>query len=139
VALSAFDDKTQPPSHGELRAALGESVALWEELKALVGREVGPLTEEWGYTSKSTGWGLRLKRDNRVILYMTPRSGHFLASLVLGEKAFQLARRSTLSAATLALLETTKKYAEGRGIRIEVHRASDVRDAARLAELKLAR
>jgi hypothetical protein len=36
-----------------------------------------PLTFEWGYASKATASGLRLKHKEPVILYMTPCEGYF--------------------------------------------------------------
>ena len=45
------------------------------------------ISQVWGFSSRSTAWGLRLRRKERVILYMTPQSGQFLVSFALGEKA----------------------------------------------------
>jgi hypothetical protein len=71
MALSAFSDKAHPPAQDELAAVLGKAHAAWQALRcdpALAG-----LREEWGFTSKSTGWGLRIRDDRRVIVYMTPQ------------------------------------------------------------------
>lgn len=136
MALSAFDDKTKPPVPEELAARLGGAAVLWDELRRRAG--AGSLVGEWGFTAKSTGWGLRLKQGRRVILYMTPCEGYFLASFALGEKAVQAARASDLSASVLAVLDGARKYAEGRGVRLEVRSAEDLRNVLRLAEIKLA-
>jgi hypothetical protein len=42
-----------------------------------MAEKYAPLTIEWGFTSKSTGWGLRLKTEKRTVLYMTPCKGYF--------------------------------------------------------------
>ena len=136
MALSAFDDKTKPPQDGELKTTLGTTFALWTRLKAAVAKDLGPVTEVWGFASKSTGWGLRLKQKDRVILYMTPCQGYFLASMALGEKAVALAHERKLPAAVLDVIDTAKKYAEGRGVRIEVRTAKDVQHVRQLVEVK---
>ena len=97
MALSAFTDKAHnrptrisgpfwarrtPPGFGLLNLFLiGSSQA----------RRFG------GFTSANTGWGLRLKRNDRVILYMTPREDHFLVSFALGEKAVVATRAHKLT------------------------------------------
>ena len=99
---------------------------------------LGPVSKEWGYTSKSTGWGVRLKRKDRIILYMAPCRGFFLASFALGEAAVRAAHASGLPAPVLELLDAAKKYAEGRGVRLEVRSAEDVRNVVELAVIKAA-
>lgn len=89
-------------------------------------------------SSKSTGWGLRLRQGEKTIVYMTPRTGYFLASFALGEKAVQAAHRSSLPAAVLDGIDNAPKYAEGRGVRLEVRRKQDVASIEELAMLKVA-
>jgi hypothetical protein len=90
----------------------------------------------WGFTSEVTGWGLRLKRRGRVILYMTPRKGHFLVSFALGEKAVAAAHARKLPASLLNAIEAASRYAEGRGLRLEVRQIREVSALAILAEIK---
>jgi hypothetical protein len=138
MALSAFDDKQHPPQEDDLATTLGKSYAHWQELRRLVAAHFPPLTEEWGFASKSTGWGLRLKQPKRTVLYMTPCAGHFLASFALGEKAVRAAHEAALPAAILAVIDTAPKYAEGRGVRIPVRSAREVRQIEKLALIKMA-
>jgi len=138
MALSAFDDKTKPPKDAELAATLGKTYVLWNELKKRIASRFTPLSIEWGFSSKATGWGLRLKQEKRAVLYITPCKGYFLASFALGEKAVKAARESGLPAPVLAVIESAKKYAEGRGVRLEVRTAQDVRNVEKLAAIKMA-
>jgi len=136
MALSVFDDKSKPPSDTEIGAALGGSFTHWNNLKKSLAVEFCPLSFEWGFTSKTTGWGMRVKHKERVILYMTPCRGHFLASLALGEKAIKAALASELPDKILKIIATSKKYSEGTGVRLEVRTSSDVQSVAKLATLK---
>ncbi|HEY3274582.1 MAG TPA: DUF3788 domain-containing protein [Methanocella sp.] len=137
MALSAFDDKSKQPQEADLKVTLGSAYPQWNDLKKLITTTYAPVSVEWGFASKSTGWGLRLKRDNRAILYMTPCKGCFLASFALGENAVKAAHESDLPASVLAVIDGAKKYAEGRGVRLEVRSAEDVRNIEKLAVVKM--
>jgi len=136
MALSVFDDKSKPPPETALAAALGGSSTHWDNLKKSLAVEFCPLSFEWGFTSNSTGWGMRVKHKERVILYMTPCWGYFLASLALGEKAIKAALASDLPNKILKIIATSKKYSEGTGVRLAVRNSSDVRSVTKLATLK---
>jgi hypothetical protein len=136
--LSVFGDKSKPPQDDDLAATLGSTFVFWNELKRLIASRFAPLLVEWGFASKKTGWGLRLKREKRTILYMTPCKGHFMASFALGEKAVKAAHDSDLPISVLKVIDSAKKYAEGRGVRLEVRSATDVRNVEKLAVIKVA-
>lgn len=138
MALSAFDDKSAPPGEADLKEVLGNSSTLWHDLLGRIPEHFGPITAEWGFASKSTGWGLRLKTEKRTILYMTPCRGYFLASFALGEKAVAAAHETDLPASVLEVIDSARKYAEGRGVRLEVRKAADVRAVEKLAIVKMA-
>jgi hypothetical protein len=57
-------------------------------------------------------------------------------SFALGEKAVAEAKRWKLSTALLTAIDTAPRYAEGRGIRVEVSHHSQVSDLAALAKIK---
>ncbi len=136
MALSALDDRSHEPTDDELRAALGKAHDAWTRLIATVAELAEPLTRVWGFTGASTGWGLRLRRKERVIVYMTPQSGRFLVSFALGEKAVAAAHRAKLPASILKTIEAAPRYAEGRGVRFEVASVRQVAALARLARIK---
>jgi hypothetical protein len=138
MALSAFADKSKHPVDRELAKTLGSTFVLWNKLKMLIVAKFAPVSEEWGYSSQSIGWGLRLKQDKRAILYMTPCQGYFLASFALGEQAVQAAHASGLPPSILTAIDSATKYAEGRGVRLVVKTAKDVRNIETLAAIKMA-
>ena len=138
MTLSAFDDKSKPPKDDDLAIMLGSTFVFWNELKRLIASRFTPLSIEWGFTSNKTGWGLRLKREKRTILYMIPCEGYFVASFALGEKAVKAARETDLPISVLEVIDAAKKYAEGRGVRLEVRSVEDVRNVAKLAVVKMA-
>lgn len=134
MALSAFDDKSHPPTPDQVATLLGRARAAWDALR--MDPALSGLREEWGFTSKATGWGLRLRDEKRVIVYMTPLGGRFLASLALGEKAVAASRAAGLPPALRAAIEAAPRYPEGRGVRVEVRTTRDARAIAALAKIK---
>lgn len=138
MALSAFCDKSKPPGDEDLAVVLGSTFIHWNKLKSIIEKDFSPLSIEWGFASKNTGWGLRLKQDKRTVLYMTPCEGYFLASFALGEKAVNAAHGSDLPASVLEVIDGAKKYVEGRAVRLEVRSAGDVRNVKKLAAIKMA-
>lgn len=138
MALSAFDDKTNPPTESELAAVLGDTSSFWRELKTQIGSRFEPTAEDWTFSGKKWGWALRLKHKKRAVLYMTPCKDHFLVGFALGEKAVAAAHQAGLPQAILDIIDDAPRYAEGRGVRVEVRCAEDVQHVVKLAEVKMA-
>jgi hypothetical protein len=138
MALSAFDDKGHRPEATELTGVLADSAPLWSRLVTHLGASYPPITEEWAFSGAKFGWSLRLKRKDRVALYLTPQAGRCLAGVVLGEKAVATALGRGLSARAAALVEAAPRYAEGRGIRVEVAGDDDAAIVEELVAAKMA-
>ncbi len=138
MALSVFADRSHQPDDEEVARVLASTAALWNELRAAIAARFGPVSETWGCSGKSTGWGLRVAGPKRTVLYLTPQDGSFLASFALGERAVGAARDAGLSATVLDAIDAAPRYAEGRGVRLAVRSAGDVREIVRLAEVKMA-
>ena len=135
---SAFDDQARPPDPSEIAAALGRSAALWERLVSHVADRYPPIHELWHFGGEKQGWTLRVKRGERIVLYLTPQREHFLVGVVLGEKAVRKAREGDLAPEVAALIDQAPKYAEGRGIRLAVATRQDLRAVQALAAAKMA-
>ena len=139
MALSSLDDRSHIPSPTEVDDSLGPSARLWTRLVTSVEKVHAPIEQAWSFSGPKYGWSLRLKRKDRIVLYLIPKLGHFLVGVVLGEKAVLAAREVDLPATVLEAIENARPYAEGRGIRVPVRDAEGVRAAMTLAALKMAR
>ena len=137
MALSALDDKSRVPTESALAGVLGPAGELWDELRERLATEFPPLTEKWGYSGKKWGWVLALKQKKRTIVYLTPSENFFHAGFALGEKAVAAIRQGGLPPSVLRIIESAPKYAEGRGVRLEVHSAEDVAHTLRIAAAKM--
>ena len=133
MSENVFLDKTPKPTPALFVKALGARAKYWDELKAHVP---GPVVEEWKHYGKG-GWVLKLFRGKRNLLFLSARKGYFFVSFVLGDKAVAFAQSSGLEADLLEQLLAARKFAEGRGIRIEVKSRRALEQAKRLLDIKL--
>jgi hypothetical protein len=137
MTLSAFDDKSREPTKGELAEVLGQAAGLWDQLISSIRSRFDPLAEDWGFSGKKWGWALCLKHKKRAVLYMTPSDGFFYVGFALGQKAVDVAHASNLPSSVLDVIDNSQKYAEGRGVRLEVRCSDDVRSVVQLADIKM--
>ena len=138
MALSAFDDKTGEPTDSDVFKELADVSHLWVDLRDQVASKYDPLAEDWVFSGNKWGWSLRLKHKKRAVLYMTPSTGFFYAGFALGEKAVAAANTSDLPRSLLEIINSSQKYAEGRGVRLEVWSAADLENVIKLAAIKMA-
>ena len=77
MALSAFDDPARPPeARGRVPECLsGAAPLMGGGHRARSRRPARRVTEAWAFAGAKFGWSLRLKRGERVILYLTPQDG----------------------------------------------------------------
>jgi hypothetical protein len=126
-----------PPDAAGLSALLGGTAKLWDRLVEEMATREPPVTGVWHFAGSTGEWSMRLKQGDRIILYVTPQPGRFVVGVVLGEKAVDAARRAKTAAGVLALIEAAPRCAVGRGIRLPVKSARDLRVVRTLAALKL--
>lgn len=134
---NVFIGKAKKPSDGELAGELGPAKTIWDQLVRELAEEHGIDVHEWNSYSRKAGWSLRLKREERNIVYLSPHLRCFTASFALGDKAVQAASRSGLPAHVLKIIREAKRYAEGTAVRIEVKTSKDVAVVKKLAAVKL--
>lgn len=136
---NAFIGKPGKPRDDDLAAELGRSAkALWDRLLAGLTEQRHIAIQEWHSYSPKAGWSLRLKRDKRTILYLSPCHGCFRASFALGGKAVEAARASGLPQPVIRIIDSARRYAEGTGVRIDVNGPADIAVVLKLAAIKLA-
>jgi hypothetical protein len=133
---NAFINRREEPADGDLTAELGGARPLWDEVLAALPADCK--TREWHSYSIKAGWALRIKREKRTILYLSPCKGSFLASFALGDRAVEAARNCGLPQKVIKIINESKRYAEGTGVRIEVTTPKDIAIVRKLVEVKLA-
>lgn len=135
--LNAFIGNPSMPTGAELAAELGKTKALWDQVIADLADDLKVDGQEWKSYSKKAGWSLRLKRAERIIVYLSPCRGSFLASFALGGKAVEAARKTKLPEKAVKIIDEARRYAEGTAVRIEVKTVGDVAIVKKLAAIKM--
>jgi len=137
MALSVFDDKEKQPGRKDLEAALGRTAKVWAQLIDHLKKHYDPAVEEWCFAGNKWGWSLKVKRKKRAIFYMTPTKGCFQVGFALGEKAVNAALEMNLPKKVLDVIEEAPRYAEGRGVRLDVRKIADLKPIQKLAVAKM--
>ncbi len=135
MALNPFNDKQHCPEPADLPGILGVTLNFWRHLINDIFADHAPIDEVWNYGGAKIGWTLRLKRKDGIVVYLIPQHGHFLAAIVLGEKAVGAARTPGLPQKLYDLIDAARPYAEGRGIRLPI---TSLKDVAAIRELAAA-
>jgi hypothetical protein len=137
ISQNAFAGQAEQPTQKAVESALGNSWVLWKQLVAERKQEQNLDGEEWNSSGLKYGWSFRLQLKKRNILYLGPRSGSFMASFVLADKAIAVARKSNLPAYVLKMIAEAKRYGEGTPVRIEVSKPEDLVPVKTLAKIKV--
>lgn len=135
---SIFMDKLMMPSKASLETHLGINDKLWKVLENYVFEKYPKGLAEWNYPGKKYGWSYRIKDKKRAIIYFLPREGYFKVAFVFGQKAYDTIMRSNISEEIKVELQIAKKYAEGRGVRIDIHNKARLNDIFQLIDIKMA-
>lgn len=137
MAASVFEDKATMPDDEMLVRALGKSNRLWKEIQNHLSAEYGELIEEWKFYGQKSGWILKTLRKKRNMFFFIPLKGSFQISFVFGDKAVAAVEKSDLPKELITELKNARKYAEGRGLRINVKNSDDVEHIKKLVEIKV--
>jgi len=137
MAASIFEDKDTRPDDKMLAKALGKSNRLWQEIKKHLKAEYGELIEEWKFYGQKSGWILKTLRKKRNLFFFVPLEGSFQVSFIFGEKAVAAVEKSDLPKELITELRNARKYAEGRGLRIDVKNSADIEHIKKLVEIKV--
>jgi len=133
-----FTEKGLMPTDQDLIENLGTTYTLWHQIQGFVLDQYAKGLKEWNYPGKKYGYSYRIKDKKRVILYFLPRKYYFKVAFVFGQKATDLIMESDIALEIKNELINARKYAEGRGIRIEVKNDLNIPDIKKLIEIKLA-
>ena len=137
MAASVFEDKDTMPDDKMLAEALGKSNRLWRDIKKHLKAEYGELVEEWKFYGQKSGWILKTLRKKRNLFFFIPLKGSFQVSFIFGDKAVAAVEKSDLPKGLITELKSARKYAEGRGLRIDVKNSTDVEHIKKLVEIKV--
>lgn len=133
---STLIDKSLKPDDQILSVALGASFKSWTEIKNAITEEHGTTREEWKYYGAKSGWVLKLLLKKRNLFFLIPGDKHFTLGFVFGDRAVEAIEKSRLPAAMIREVKDARRYAEGRGLRIDVRNRTHVSHVLKLVDIK---
>ncbi len=139
METNIFMDKSIQPDGRRLAHALGENATFWEAIKKHIAQKHGDVNEEWKFYNTKSGWTLKVLLKKRNLFFFTALPGFFRLAFVFGDKAVSAVERSDLPENLKNELKNARKYAEGRGIRIEVISSRDVEHVKKLIDIKISK
>ncbi len=135
--ISIFTDKKIVPKESDLAEILGQTHKLWNSICEYTISKYPDGKQEWNFPGQKYGWSFRIKDKKRTIIYLLPRKHFFKVAFVFGDKAVNEIMLSDISDDIKNELSIAKKYAEGRGIRIEISNENQIQDIEKLINIKL--
>ena len=137
MSTRLFMDKSPQPDENQLKKVLANNANLWEDIRAHLDQTYGNIHLEWKYYSAKSGWTLKVIHKKRNLFFLVPYDGYFLVAFVFGDRAVALVQSSDLLSTLKEDLMNARKYAEGRGLRFEVHTSADIENINKLVHIKL--
>lgn len=137
METNAFMDKSVQPDGRRLAHVLGESETFWTAIKYHIVQKHGDFTEEWKFYNTKSGWTLKALLKKRNLFFFVPLQGSFRMAFVFGDRAVSAVEKSDLPEDIKNELKNARKYAEGRGLRIEVKSRKVVEHVKKLIDIKI--
>lgn len=134
---SIFTEKSTQPNEELLEQGIGNTYKLWLEILNYALKLVPDATHNWHFSGEKYGWSYRISDKKRVIIYLLPRGGFFKVAMVFGQKATDDILQSKIGESIKSELLSAKVYAEGRGIRIDITKKTQLNDIKILMDIKV--
>ena len=132
-----FLNKLKKPDDEMLRSALGSTYKYWEEIRNALNEQYGMINPEWKYYGAKSGWTLKMMLKKRNLFFLKPYDNYFRIAFVFGDKAVKAIEESNLPAAVIEEVKSARKYAEGRGLRVEMKKKTQIKHIIKLTSIKV--
>ena len=130
-------DKAQQPTDEDLERVLGRVKTHWDNLTAYAIKENPDAKPEWKFYTKKSGWTYVLRGKRRNVFYLAPLQKCFRVGFLFAEKTVVAAEQADLPEAVLEIIRNGPQYPEGRGVRLIVSKAVDVKNAKKLLKIRM--
>ena len=133
---SKFKDKAIIPNEEMIMDATAGTYPLWTDFLKNVQSGYPEVKGEWKHYGKSAGWSFQVKSRKRTLFYFVPSEDSFDMVFILGDKAVAEAEGSQLPKDVVEELLSTKRYAEGRFVAVNVTGRKDIETVTLLTAIK---
>ena len=111
------------PDELSLRRGLAGAFPAYKELM----ERTKSYHQEWKFYGAKIGWQLKIARNDKALLYLTPLDGAFRIGLALREAERDALLSSSLSTKLKDEIRVAKRVSEGYPLRISVFNAADMK------------
>ena len=137
MAEKHFTIKNEPPNEVRIKEILKDKYLVLEDIRKFIRDNIGETIEEWKYYGVKNGWVLKTFLKKRNLFFIGIYDNCFRISFVFGEKAVQSALESDISEELKKTLFEARKYAEGRGLSLEIFDNKHLEDIKKLIRIKV--
>jgi hypothetical protein len=137
MSENQFKSKDEVPDDNLVKEKLQSNFSNLEAIRSYISETIGETTEEWKFYGVKYGWNLKKFLKKRNLFFIGIYEGFFKISFVFGESAFHAVMESDISADLKTALSQARKYAEGRGLSIDVHDDTSLNDIKKLLQIKV--
>ena len=137
MAEQQFTIKNEPPNEVRIKEILKDKYLVLEDIRKFIRDNIGVTIEEWKYYGVKNGWVLKTFLKKRNLFFIGIYDICFRISFVFGDKAVQSVLESDISEELKKTLSEARKYAEGRGLSIEVFDSKNLEDIQKLIKIKV--
>lgn len=121
MAYERLSDKSNQPTHDDIKNWVGETLDLWENIHDFISQNYD-FNRELAFFSKNYGWTVRYRKAKKTLASFFPERSAFSVLLVLGkdeaEKVDQI--RSELDMDFLTVFDHTEQLHDGRWLWIRI-------------------
>ena len=129
--------KETMPDEEMINETLGPNYDHLQATRQFIAEEIGEASEEWKYYGKKLGWTLKTFYKKRNLFFIGMYRGYFKVTFVFGERAAKNVSDSGIAAELKKELSEARKYAEGRGLSINVDNDAYLDDIKELIRIKV--
>ena len=128
-------NKEEKPSTTEIIKTIGKRSYLWIEIHKYIEGNYD-FTSELVFWTKTYGWTIRYKKDDRTICYLFPEKEAFSILIVLGKKQAEGVNLIKLNTKVRSVFQNTEQLHDGRWLWVRALTKSDVKSIEVLLNAK---
>jgi hypothetical protein len=132
-----FKIKDKVPDEKRVKEVLKSNYSNLEAIRSYIAETIGDTKEEWKFYGVKYGWNLKNFYKKRNLYFIGMYDGYFRIGFVFGERAFNSVMNSEVKDELKNELASAKKYAEGRGLTLEIKDDRYLNDIKILLQIKI--
>lgn len=132
----SLNDPDVYPDEEVLTRVLGKAKSAWDALRDHIAECHPSFSGEWRYYRDGKSWLYKLVEKKRTICWISAHQGGFKTAFYFPDRAEKIIMESPLGKASIDQFVHGKRYGKIRGVVVDIRKASDLKAAKTLIEIK---